>query len=446
MMEPVLTLVMLGTLPFMIAVVYFVSHKGIPLYRDAQSAADVMVRVVRENVSGIRIIKALSKIDYEKRRFAGENSRVTEREKRAALMMGVTNPSMSLFLNTGFVFVIIAGAFRVNAFMTETGAILAFLTYFMIILNATLTITRIFTMYSQGSASAGRIAEILALRQDLLLREPDRQDSKYHISFENVSFSYDGCRDMLHGISFALKHGETLGILGETGCGKSTVIQLLLRFYDVSSGVVRISGDDVRGIPPDRLYAMFGIALQNDVLFAESVLTNIDFGRKLTYDQIKTAAGFAQAERFVSLLEDGFSHRLSSRGTNLSGGQRQRILIARALAASPEILILDDSSSALDYRTDAKFRRALREHFSKTTTIIVAQRISSIKNADKIMALDHGRIVGYGTHGYLLESCPIYRETLESQMGDDSAGYPLFSRGFGVLGDVIRGEDIAVGG
>jgi ATP-binding cassette subfamily B protein len=423
-MEPVLTLVMLGIVPFIMAVVYFVSRAGISLYTKAQSKVDVMVRVVRENASGIRIIKALSKIDHEKRRFAEANARVAKQERLAGIVMGVTNPAMALLLNAGFVLVIITGAFRVNAFKTETGEILAFLTYFMIILNATLTITRMFTMYSQGSASAGRIAEILALPGDLLPFAPDHRKTGYHVSFENVSFSYDGHTDMLRDVSFGLRQGETLGILGETGCGKSTVIQLLLRFYDVASGTVRINGDNVRGIPADRLYAMFGVALQNDVLFAESVSQNIDFGRRLTGDQIKAAAGCAQAEHFVDSLEDGFSHHLTSRGANLSGGQRQRILIARALAAEPEILILDDSSSALDYRTDAKLRMALRERFGRTTTIIVAQRISSIKDADRIIILERGRVIGYGTHSELAETCPVYRETLESQMGHTSAQFP----------------------
>jgi ATP-binding cassette subfamily B protein len=443
-LEPALTLVVLGTVPFITAVVYFVSRVGIPLYSRAQSSVDAMVRIVRENASGIRIIKALSKIDHEKQRFSEMNALVTEREKRAGLVMGVTNPAIGLFLNAGFVLVIIVGAFRVDAGMTETGEILAFLTYFMIILNATLTITRMFTMYSQGSASAGRIAEVLALPADLPLREPDHRETDYHVSFENVSFSYDGRTDMLRDVSFGLKHGETLGILGETGCGKSTVIQLLLRFYDVGAGAVRIDGDDVRGIPADRLYTMFGITLQNDVLFAETVSGNIDFGRRLTSDQIKAAADFAQAEHFVDSLEDGFSHHLASRGANLSGGQRQRLLIARALAARPEILILDDSSSALDYNTDAKFRMALREHFGKTTTIIVAQRISSIKHADRIMVLEQGRVVGYGDHDELVGTCSLYRESLESQMGEIGSGSP-FLQDMNTEGETLPREEIAVG-
>ena len=417
-LEPVLTLVFAGTLPFIAAVVYLVSKKGVPLYTELQSAVDAMVRVVRENVTGIRVIKALSKDGGEKLRFAGANAGVTEKNKRAGIVMSVTNPAMSLLLNLGFAAMIVVGAYRVNAGMTKPGEILAFLTYFTIILNATLTVTRIFTMCAQGCASARRIAEVMELGEDLRLHAPDHVDNDYHVTFENVSFSYSGNTPMLSGISFALRRGETLGILGETGCGKSTIIQLLLRFYDADSGTIRIGGDDIRSVTPEKLYGMFGIAFQNDVLFAETILENIDFGRQLTLDQVKAAADFAQAEHFVDALQDGFGYHLTSRGTNLSGGQRQRLLIARALAAEPDILILDDSSSALDYRTDAKLRWALRKHFGATTTIIVAQRISSIMRADRIMVLENGGMLGYGTHDELMASCALYREISLSQMGE----------------------------
>jgi ATP-binding cassette subfamily B protein len=422
-LDPVLTLVMVGILPFTLLVVYLVSRTGIPLYTSLQGAVDAMVRIVRENSAGIRIIKALSKGDYEKRRFAEANQEITNREWKANIVMGITNPAMFLFLNLGLVAVIIMGAYRVNAGQSQAGIILAFLTYFTIILNATLSITRMFVMYSRGRASGDRIGEILALPEDLALAERDHIDNGYHIRFEGVSFSYtvnpEG-RNLLEGISLGLKRGETLGILGETGCGKSTILQLLLRFYDVGGGRIRINGDDIRGIPPKELYAMFGIAMQKDVLFADTIRENISFGRDLSEEELYRALRFAQAEEFVKDLggtAGGLDHNLSSRGTNLSGGQRQRLLISRALAKRPEILLLDDSSSALDYRTDAELRRALRKHFSDTTTIIVAQRISSVMQADHIMVLEQGRVSGYGTHRELLASCPLYREISESQMG-----------------------------
>jgi ATP-binding cassette subfamily B protein len=422
-LDPMLTLVMAGILPFTLLVVYLVSRRGVPLYTGLQNAVDTMVRVVRENSAGVRIIKALSKGDYERRRFEEANREMTSREWKAGIVMGITNPAMFLFLNLGLVAVIIAGAYRVNAGQSQAGIILAFLTYFTIILNATLSITRMFVMYSRGRASGGRIGEILALPEDLRLAGRDHVSNGRHISFEDVSFSYTGNpegRKLLEGISFSLRRGESLGILGETGCGKSTILQILLRFYDPGGGRIRINGDDIRGIPPGELYAMFGVVMQKDALFADSIRENISFGRDLSEEELRRALRFAQAEEFVNGITGtpgGLDHKLSSRGTNLSGGQRQRILISRALAKQPEILLLDDSSSALDYRTDAELRRALREHFSDTTTIIVAQRISSVMQADHIMVLEQGRISGYGNHRELLASCPLYREISESQMG-----------------------------
>ncbi|GHT95165.1 multidrug ABC transporter ATP-binding protein [Spirochaetia bacterium] len=423
-LDPMLTLIMVATLPFTVLVIVLVSRIGIPMYTKLQGAVDTMVRVVRENASGIRIIKALSKAEYEKARFAEANTEVSSREQRANVVMGITNPVMFLILNLGLVVVLIVGASRVNAGQTQPGAILAFLTYFTIILNATLSITRMFVMFSRGSASGERIAEVLALPEDLTLHNRDHRDNGYHIAFERVSFSYYSQSSLLEDISFSLKRGETLGILGEIGSGKSTVLQLLLRFYDPTAGTIRINGDDIRGIPPDELYPMFGIAFQKDVLFADTIRENIDFGRQLTEEQLRAAVTYAQADQFVDTLEEGLDYDLSSRGTNLSGGQRQRLLIARALAApaktgasGPEILILDDSSSALDYRTDANLRQSLGEHFSNTTTIIVAQRISSIKQADHILVLEQGRILGYGAHDELLLSCALYQELYQSQMG-----------------------------
>jgi ATP-binding cassette subfamily B protein len=424
-LEPRLTLVLLATMPFTVLVILFVFRKGIPLYSRLQEGVDHLVRVVRENATGIRIIKALSRGDYEKRRFAGANEEVTGREFKANIIMGITNPAMFLLLNWGLVAVILAGAYRVNAGLTPPGVILAFLTYFTIILNATLSITRMFVMLSRGSASGKRIAEVLALQEDLKLYSRDHVDSNCHISFENVSFSYNenpSGSELLEGLSFSLKKGETLGILGETGCGKSTILQLLLRFYDPSSGRIRIDGDDIRGIPPDELYAKFGICFQKDVLFADTVRENVSFGRDLEEKEILRSLGFARAGEFVNELPGGLDYNLGSRGVNLSGGQRQRLLIARALSSSaegraPEILILDDSSSALDYRTDAELRRKLREHFTGTTSIIVAQRISTVMQADHIMVMEQGRILGYGTHEELMESCGLYRDIFRSQMG-----------------------------
>lgn len=420
-LEPVLTLVLLAILPVLGFVVYKISQKGIPLYTRLQQAVDKMVLDVRENAGGIRVIKALSKMDYEKEQFSQVNAEVTKRETTAATVMAASNPLMNLFLNLGLTLVIVVGAYRVNSGLTQPGKIIAFLTYFTIILNAMLSITRMFIMYSKGSASAVRIGEVLDTPEDLTILPEDKIETPYHITFNDVCFSYNKTQNNLENISFALKKGETLGILGATGCGKTTVINLLIRFYDVDSGEIRINGQNVNSIPFQQLHQKFGIVFQNDVLFADTISENIAFGRALHSSAIEAAARYAQASGFIDQLEDGLEHPLTARGTNLSGGQKQRVLISRALAAQPEILVLDDSSSALDYKTDAQLRQAIGEHFQKTTTIIVAQRISSVMQADHIMVLEEGRILGYGTHSQLMESCASYREIAKSQMGGGAA-------------------------
>lgn len=417
MLEPVLATVMICTLPLLGAVVFTVSKRGIPLYSSLQRAIDRMVRTVRENITGIRVIKALSKTDYEKSRFKEVNGEVVRREKKAGITMALTNPAMNLFLNLGLACVILVGAVRVNAGLTQPGKILAFLTYFTIILNALLSITRIFVMISKATASAERIREVLDEPDDLTLSESKGGAKDLHIAFNNVSFAYGGSKEILHNINFELLRGQTLGILGATGSGKSTIVSLLMRMYDADCGEILIDGENVKSLKPQKLNTKFGVVFQNDFIYADSIRANIDFGRGLTDSQIEKAARCAQAMEFIQSLDDGFDHQLSAKGTNLSGGQKQRLLIARALAANPEILVLDDSSSALDYRTDARLRQALREQYKDTTTIIIAQRISSIKHCDHILVLDDGKEIGYGTHQELLESCEVYRQISQSQMG-----------------------------
>lgn len=418
-MEPVLTLVMIAIMPFIGIVVWLVTRKGVPMYTYLQKGIDIMVRTVRENISGIRVIKALSRTEQEKEHFSQVNREVVNRETRASITMGITNPMMNLFLNTGLTLVVVVGAFRVNSGVTKVGAIIAFLSYFTIILNAMLSITRLFVMYSRGSASASRICEVLYTREDLKVTEAPAVSEKAHVVFDDVSFSYQKKGDDISHISFTLQKGETLGIIGGTGSGKSTIAALLMRLYERDSGSIRISGRPVESIPPEELHTKFGVVFQNDVLFADTIASNIDFGRNLPQERIVQAAQCAQAMEFIDSLPDGFQHMLTPRGTNLSGGQKQRVLLARALAGYSEILILDDSSSALDYRTDASLRKALRENYSDVTTIVIAQRVSSILHADHILVLEDGKALGYGTHEELMETCPLYREISESQMGGD---------------------------
>ena len=385
-MEPVLTLVMISVLPFITLVVWLVSRKGIPMYGYLQKGIDMMVRTVRESIAGIRVIKALSKVEQEKEHFAQVNAEVVRRESRAAIRMGITNPMMNLLLNIGLTLVILVGAYRVNEGSTQPGVIIAFLSYFTIILNAMLNVTRMFVMYSRASASAGRIQEVLETPEDMELTD---------------------------------EKGETLGIIGATGSGKTTIINLLMRLYEKDAGSIRINGQEVSSIPPHELHTKFGVVFQNDVLFADTVRENIDFGRNLPQQRIEQAAVSAQAMEFIDTLPERFEHMVTARGTNLSGGQKQRVLLSRALAGHSEILILDDSSSALDYKTDSQLRAALREQYDGITTIVIAQRVSSILHADHILVLDEGKEIGYGTHEQLMESCAVYREISESQMGGD---------------------------
>ena len=415
-----LALIMLATLPVMFTVVIFISKKGIPLYTGVQKKVDGMVRVVREDAQGIRVIKALSKKDYERTRFDAANRDLVQTEKRVGYIMSASNPIMQICLNLGLVGVVLLGAYLVDGGISEAGKIIGFQQYFTLISTAMMTMTRIFTMYSKGIASANRIAEVLDAEDDILPHK--KSDFPYvrdtsHICFDHVSFSYGKNKRTVKDVSFAIQKGQTLGIIGATGSGKTTLIQLLMRFYDVSEGAIRIGGEDIRTIDGDTLHRKFGVALQNDFLYADTIANNIDFGRGLSPEQIKDAAIRAQAIEFIQAFPEGFDHEITSKGTNISGGQKQRLLIARALAGNPEILILDDSSSALDYKTDLELRRAIAEIGGETTVIVVAQRISSVMNSDLILVLDEGEVIGAGTHGELLETCEIYREISESQMG-----------------------------
>ncbi len=433
-LEPVLTLVLVGILPLLAITVYVVSKKGIPLYSKSQASADKMIRIVRENVNGIRVIKALSKSDHEKQRFQNSNEEVVANELKAGATMAVINPIMNLLLNGGLTLVVIIGAYRVNSGASEVGKIVAFLSYFTMILNAMLMITRIFVTISKANASANRIFEVLYMEEDLKVCEglAEEKGSDNHISFHNVTFSYPQRKEEevekdestnVENIDFQIKEGESLGIIGATGSGKTTLLNLLLRFYDIEEGEIYIGGKNVKSYTLKELRQKFGVVFQNDMIFADTIAGNIDFNRNLTKERIREAAEDAQAAEFIEQLEpdiekDSYEYAAAVKGANLSGGQKQRLLIARALAANPEILILDDSSSALDYKTDAYLRTALRTHYQNTTTIMIAQRISSIMNMDHILVMEEGKMIGYGKHEELLRDCPVYDEIYQSQMGD----------------------------
>lgn len=419
-MDAQLTLIMLIMIPFMAIFVYLFSSRGIPMYRRAQEAQDRFVRLVREDTAGVRVIKALSKTDTERKKFASINKELVDKEWKAGMVMGAMNPLVGFLLNIGMVMVIYYGAVRVNSGLTSPGVIMAFMSYVTLILNSILFLSRLFVNFSKATASAHRITEVLNQPEDLLIEERPARDFSAHIVFDQVSFGYEGSQHSLSHVSFELQQGKTLGLIGATGSGKSTVINLLMRYYDPQEGAIFINGLDVRAYSGKELKTMFGVAFQNDVIFHDTIRENIRFGRDLTDEQILKAAKAAQAMEFIE--EKGLDFMLAIRGMNLSGGQKQRLLIARALAGSPQILVLDDSSSALDYATDARLRQAINENYSNITTIIVAQRISSIMNADRILVLEDGSIIGDGTHEQLMESCETYREISESQMGGGSLG------------------------
>lgn len=430
-MEPRLTLVLASALPFIILIVWVVTKKSIPVYSGQQKVLDEMVRVLQENITGVRVIRALSRTDYEKKRYDGVNENLAEIEQKAGRISSASSPLTTLVLNLGLTAVILTGAYLVQKGEAGPGVIIAFLSYFTIILNAMLGITKIFVMCSKGLASMRRIIEILeapeempvnALEEEKCAEKAIDKAEAPLVEFKDVTFSYNKKGENLSHISFALKKGESLGIIGATGSGKSTIINLLLRFYDVDQGEIRIGGKRIDTIPYPELRGMFGVVFQNDYLMAASMEENIDFFRGLSEEQIGEAALHAQAKEFIREKEGNMDARVAVRGNNLSGGQKQRIMIARALAAKPQILVLDDASSALDYKTDAQLRQELHTHFRDTTTITIAQRISSIQGADHILVLEDGKCIGYGSHRELLENCREYQLIYELQMGEDYEG------------------------
>lgn len=432
-MDPVLSGVLCVMLPILLLVVLSVSRCGIPLYHKVQDRLDDVVRIMRENITGIRVVKALSKTEYEKRRFAAANAAMAQSDIKASSIMAIPGPLMQLSLNVGLTLVVFLGAVRVNSGQMKPGVILAFLTYFNLIMQGVMALNRIFMMVSKASASADRIALVLAApdtQQPLPAAQAKTPAGDEFIRFEHVSFSYGETggsggaafagaeRELcLSDISFAVRRGESLGIIGPTGCGKTTIVNLLMRFYDATEGGVFVDGRDVRTYEKDKLHRRFGVVFQNDMVFNDTLRQNIRFGRALDDAALDRAVEDAMAAEYICKLDGGLDYVADIKGANLSGGQKQRLLIARALAAGPEILILDDSSSALDYKTDAALRRAIFERHRSATTIMVAQRVSSVQGMTNILVLDNGRCIGYGSHAHLLDTCPAYREIYETQMG-----------------------------
>ncbi len=418
LMDGALALVMIAVMPLIFAIVYALSRLGIRLYSRVQASVDSLVRVLREDFVGMRVIKALSKEAHEQERFENANQRLSKNEQTASFIMSGTHPVMNLLMNGGITAVTALAAVRVAKGTSDPETVLAFMQYFTLISMALMAVSRMFVMFSKCTASAHRIAEVLSAPYVILPKNDESGEaSEDFITLKNVTFSYAGRKNDLESISISIPYGTSFGIIGGTGSGKSTLIKLLLRFYDVTDGEILFRGKSIRSYTREQLAAFVGVAHQKDFLYAASVEENVRFGRDISRDEVWRALRIAQAEDFVRALPEGLDTMLSTGGTNLSGGQRQRLLIARAVAGTPPLLILDDASSALDYKTDAALRGALREIGSQMTTVTVAQRASSVMRCDRILVLDEGRAVGYGTHKELLASCPVYREISDSQMG-----------------------------
>lgn len=412
-----LALVLLACVPFVTVAAVIITRKSVKAYTSVQKGGDRAVRSMQENISGVRVVKALSKTDFESEKFRGVNDGLSADEFKAHAVTALTNPLTTLILNLGLVGVIALGAYL----SASGGTLLAFLSYFTLMLNAMLGISKIFTDLSKGMASSARIEQTLSYGEGAQAadcpEEAENAEEDVCIEFRDVNFSYNGKKDNLHGISFKVKKGQTVGIIGGTGSGKTTLINLLMRFYDADGGKVLVDGKDVRAYKGGELRSKFGCVFQNDFLFADTIRQNVTYFRDVPEEDFARAVRCACAEEIIAEHKEGADFVLAQKAANLSGGQKQRLLIARALAGNPEILVLDDSSSALDYATDAKVRDGLAKEYADCTKFIVAQRVSAVKSADLIVLLEDGEVAGLGTHGQLFDGCEEYRLICEAQMG-----------------------------
>ena len=387
--------------------------QAFPKYDDLNAS-------VQENVSAIRVVKAYVREDYEKKKFTTASQNIYNMFVKAERILAWNNPVMQLTVYSCILAISWLGAQMIVGSSLTTGELMSLLTYCMNIMMSLMMLSMVFVMLTMSVASAERICEVLNEKSDITNPEqPVYEVADGSIEFSHVTFRYNktSAKPVLDDVTLSIKSGETIGIIGGTGSSKSSLVNLISRLYDVSEGSVSVGGKDVRSYSQEELTAMFGVVFQNDFLYADSIEENIRFGREISTDEIVAAAKIAQAHDFISSFADGYAHGVSAGGTNLSGGQRQRVLISRAIAGRPEILILDDSSSALDYKTDANLRRALAEALPESTVITVAQRVSSVKNCDHILVIEDGAIIGSGKHEELLQSCAEYKEISDSQMG-----------------------------
>ncbi len=426
--DPRLSLIIVVVLPLMALVIYALMGRGLGFFRAIQTKVDGLNRVLRENLTGVRVVRSFGRTDHELARFDHANRDLTDTSIRVFQLMATLMPVVMLIMNLATVTVVWFGAVQINATTLQIGQLMAFIQYIMQIMFSVMMVSMMLFMLPRAEASAARIDEVLALKPEITDPRVPRAPApglRGRVEFADVTFQYPGAEEpALHGVSFVASPGEVTAIIGGTGAGKSTLLHLIVRFFDVSGGSVRIDGVDVRELSQEALRARIGYVPQHAVLFTGSVADNVRFGDAAASDAaVRHALDVAQAAEFVAALGgqagDGLGAVVTQGGGNLSGGQRQRLAIARALARRAEIYLFDDSFSALDYRTDARLRAALRHEIKDATTVVVAQRVSTVIDADRILVLDDGRLVGAGTHRELLASCPVYQEIVSSQLSPE---------------------------
>lgn len=413
-----LALVIVAVLPLFMLIIVLVMRRTIPLHRAVQERLDTLTRILRENLSGVRVIRAFARTGQEQERFAQATQEHTTAAIRVGKVSAVLNPATQLLMNAAILCIVWFGGIRVEAGGMTTGEIIAFINYVNQILLALIVVSNLVVMFTKAYASAGRVLEILDVEPSLHDSEtrPEEEENAPAVEFRHVNFSYGGGEDELSDVSFRVPRGATVGVIGGTGVGKSTLMQLILRFYEVTGGVILVNGVPVQEYPLAVLRAKIGLVPQQVELFTGTIADNIRWGNAEASDEdVRAAAQMAQAAEFIESKTDGYAAPVARGGGNLSGGQRQRLAIARALVRRPEILILDDASSALDYATDAALRRAIRQESAGRTVFLVSQRVSAVEQADLILVLDDGRLVGADTHARLLQTCEVYAEICRSQ-------------------------------
>lgn len=419
-----LSKVLLISAPVLVVVIWIIGVKGFPLFKEIQKKIDDLNRVLRESLTGIRVIKAFNKTDYEKKRFNQANRDLTEAALKVGRIMALMMPILNVVLNFTLVGVIWYGSSLIEIRGLEVGELMAFIQYVSQIMFSLIMVSMIFVMLPRASASAERINEVLDMESDIIDGSQSIEDNSIRgeLRLDDVAFKYqDASTPAVEDIAFATKMGETTAIIGGTGSGKTTILNLLMRFYDPTGGRILINGADIKTIHQEELRSRFGLISQKAVLFTGTIRENITFGKEdATDEEIVESLKIAQAWDFVSEKEEGLDYVLAQGGRNLSGGQKQRLAIARALVRKPEFYLFDDSFSALDFSTDKRLRDALKPYTADSAVIVVAQRVSTIKDAENIIVLDNGRISGQGTHRELIESCQVYREIVLSQLGEEA--------------------------